>query len=202
MTNLTSPPAECSVADCALPVFARGWCSKHYTRWKRHGDPLAITRQPPNTEYATEKVCPRCGNEKPIGEFGKRPNGKPKGYCRDCEARYQADHASSPEGRQQHGLARAKWNNGNPGYFLHYRYGITLEQYDELVAAQGGRCAICRTVEPGGKSKVWHVDHCHTSNRVRGLLCGHCNRGLGQFADDPTRLRSAADYLERTRADP
>lgn len=199
MTNLTSPPAECSIEGCEGAVFARGWCSKHYTRWQRHGDPLKTTRQSPSTRNATEKHCPRCGNSKPIGEFGRRSNGNPKGYCRDCEARYQRQYAESTTGRESRGRASSKWSAKNHAYFLNYRYGITAEQYDTMLAHQGGVCAICGASEPGGKARVWHVDHCHTSNRVRGLLCGPCNRGLGQFRDDIDRLKTAVRYLEVNR---
>jgi len=76
-------------------------------------------------------------------------------------------------------------------------YGITPEQFEAMLAGQDGRCAICRTDEPGGKGG-WHVDHCHDSKVIRGLLCHCCNIGVGQFKDDPTRLRAAADYIERS----
>lgn len=76
-----------------------------------------------------------------------------------------------------------------------YRYGITSEQYAEMLAAQGGRCAICRTESPGGRKKMMSVDHCHSSNKVRGLLCTNCNAGLGHFRDDPDLLRAAVAYL-------
>ena len=187
----------CEIKGCEQGVFARGWCSKHYTRWQRHGDPLVTTRRPPSTADATEKHCPRCSNIKPIDQFGKRPNGKPKGYCRECEAAYQRNHAASEGGREQHRQARAKWNEGNHGYFLEYRYGITRDDYDRMLEEQGGGCAICGTSSPGGRDKVFAVDHCHDSNEVRGILCPPCNRGLGQFNDDPARLRAAAEYLER-----
>lgn len=79
-------------------------------------------------------------------------------------------------------------------YRLAKRYGLTPEQVDEMLLAQGGRCAVCQTDNPG--ARTWHVDHCHGSGRIRGLLCGNCNRGLGLFADDPSVLRAAINYLE------
>ena len=156
---------------------------------------MVTKRRPPSTADATEKHCPRCGNVKPITAFGKRPNGKPKGYCEDCWRTYDADYSASVGGRENRRRARAKWNTHNHEYFLDYRYGISKADYERMLADQGGVCAICKTSEPGGRDKVWHVDHCHNTNKVRGLLCGPCNRGLGQFRDDPKRLRAAADYL-------
>lgn len=187
----------CTIEDCTSPALARGWCAKHYNRWQRHGDPLVTSRQPPTGPGATHKVCPRCGDTKSLNEFGLRPSGRPKGYCFACEARYQQEHGATSVGRESHRRARSKWNDGNHGYFLQYRYGISREDYDRILASQSGRCAICRTDDPGGKDTVWCVDHCHTTNRVRGLLCGLCNRGLGQFRDDITRLRAAVTYLEQ-----
>lgn len=72
-----------------------------------------------------------------------------------------------------------------------WRYGISACQYTRLRIEQGDRCAICR------EEVVEHIDHCHTSGAVRGLLCGKCNRGLGQFGDDVTRLSAAVAYLTR-----
>jgi hypothetical protein len=70
-------------------------------------------------------------------------------------------------------------------------YGITLAQRDELAAVQNGVCAICG----GSDGEDLHVDHCHASGAVRGLLCGPCNRALGLMQDDPARLLAAAAYL-------
>lgn len=75
------------------------------------------------------------------------------------------------------------------------RYGMTLEQWQELFDAQGRACAVCRSPEPGGKHD-WHTDHDHDSGVVRGILCSQCNTGLGMFRDDPVRCRAAAAYLE------
>jgi hypothetical protein len=191
----TPPPSTCSVPDCLKPKFTRGLCSMHYSRLLRHGSVDKTLRQPPQVDVA-QKRCPRCAETKPIEEFGRRSNGKPKGYCYACEAAYQALHAATPDGREMRRKARGKWNDDNHGYFLNYRYGITKDDYERMVVEQGGRCAICGGDEPGGRNKLWSVDHCHTSNVVRGLLCSRCNTGLGYFKDDPARLRSAITYLE------
>ena len=78
-------------------------------------------------------------------------------------------------------------------------YGVTREQYDAMVLAQGGRCAICRVDEPGkgssGKTALWCIDHDHTTNAVRGLLCRHCNTAVGLFKDNPEVMERAAEYV-------
>ena len=83
-------------------------------------------------------------------------------------------------------------------------YGITPDRYRELLAAQGGGCAICHRPESPDVVKVersksrrrrLHVDHCHATGRVRGLLCSSCNMGIGKFNDDPCRIERAAMYL-------
>lgn len=77
------------------------------------------------------------------------------------------------------------------------RYGITLDDYDEMYAEQGGVCAICGTDTPGSRFKHFHVDHDHDTDKVRQLLCEACNTGLGKFRDNPLLLRLAASYLEK-----
>lgn len=76
----------------------------------------------------------------------------------------------------------------------HRLYGITPEDYAARFAAQDSRCAVCRTDTPGGKG--WHLDHDHATGAVRGILCHRCNLALGNFKDDPDRLRAALAYLE------
>jgi hypothetical protein len=79
---------------------------------------------------------------------------------------------------------------------------MTFEDYKAMYKAQRGRCAICRQKET---HKAWGVrrwlcvDHDHATGEVRGLLCYHCNRGLGFFKDNPASLRAAAKYLEKVR---
>ena len=71
-------------------------------------------------------------------------------------------------------------------------YGITIDEYDQILAAQKGRCAICR----GGTSKRhFAVDHNHKDGSVRGLLCARCNSGLARFMDDRTNVGRAYKYM-------
>ena len=77
------------------------------------------------------------------------------------------------------------------------RYGITAKQFSDMIWNQNNKCLICKeTFKVTGKKLTIHVDHCHKSNKVRGLLCARCNVGLGLFNDDPDRLRVAIAYLE------
>lgn len=84
---------------------------------------------------------------------------------------------------------------------LRRKYGITLVQYRQMEADQGGVCKLCgdppsvhhRQKLPGGGNL--QVDHDHKTNRVRGLLCGDCNRALGLFKDAPALLMKAVGYL-------
>jgi hypothetical protein len=80
----------------------------------------------------------------------------------------------------------------------HYKsqYGMTIEQYQEMLNAQGGCCAICGTGEPGRRGNLhFCVDHDHITGKARGLLCNNCNLGLGRFRDSPKFLEQAAGYL-------
>lgn len=99
----------------------------------------------------------------------------------------------------------ATWRAKNPikmrASKLKYNHGITLEWYNSTLAAQGGGCAICGIPVCPQWGRL-SVDHCHTTGRVRGLLCNACNVSIGRFRDQPERLRKAADYLEHHAKSP
>lgn len=80
-----------------------------------------------------------------------------------------------------------------------WKYPINKEEYKEMVLRQENLCAICKRPEQSMRFKILSIDHDHSSGKVRGLLCGNCNRGLGLFKDNPEILISAADYI-RTNA--
>lgn len=92
--------------------------------------------------------------------------------------------------------SQREWMNRNRGRVRDYylkQYGLTRESFALMLAAQGNVCAICGSTTPGPKD--WHVDHCHRTGYVRGVLCHHCNIGLGHFDDDATTLSAATTYL-------
>jgi hypothetical protein len=127
------------------------------------------------------KWCPDCGQVKPLDEFPKS-RATPSGtysYCKPCH--------------NIRGKASKDKVGGSRTYHLKRRYGITAEDADAMLEAQGGLCAICEALP------AEHVDHDHATGVVRQLLCFNCNGGLGQFKDDPGVLRAAADYVERHR---
>jgi len=104
---------------------------------------------------------------------------------------HEADKASAREYNKTY-HPRADIKQRRREHHLTNAYGITLEDYDALLATQGGVCVICHN----GTDEPLHVDHDHTTGKVRGLLCSNCNTGIGLLKDDPVRLRAAADYLE------
>lgn len=77
--------------------------------------------------------------------------------------------------------------------WLKKAYGISVEEYEALFEKQGGKCAICEK----DLNKASHVDHCHDSGKIRGILCPACNKGIGHFYDSPELLIKAAGYCKR-----
>ncbi len=105
-----------------------------------------------------------------------------------AHAARRAEYGQRPEVKASRAKALRKWT-----------YGLSDEEYTSMLDTQHGKCAICKK-EPIGridKTRKLHVDHCHTTGKVRGLLCLHCNRGLGGFLDSVPSLQTAIKYLER-----
>lgn len=132
------------------------------------------------------KHCKRCDQTKPLDGFFKERR-RADGYTYLCKT------CSMGNTKKWVGENRDKRKD----YYLRRTYGITLVQYNEMLAAQGGGCAICGTDDPKGKSGTYFaVDHNHETGENRGLLCNQCNRALGLFGEDINTLRSAIEYLE------
>jgi len=144
---------------------------------EREGREVRVARDvPPGQRY-----CPDCDSTKPLGDFplNRADSTGYANYCKPCHnARGKA--------------LKQRLHGGWREYLLRHRYGIGQADVDELLAAQGGVCAICGAADPK------HVDHDHRTGRVRGILCFNCNGGLGQFRDSPEFLAGAITYLKVT----
>jgi hypothetical protein len=126
------------------------------------------------------------------------PYADPK-KAHECMVRYRESHRE--EMRAQH----VAWKKANPRRWkaisrkshLKRMYGITHDDFEMLLVRQRGACAVCGSWEPQGRNGRWHIDHCHDSERIRGLLCDPCNRGIGMLQDSRLTLLRAAAYLGR-----
>lgn len=176
--------ASCAEEGCVeRTIKARGLCNKHYLRRWSAG---ALAPMPPrdvryphgltNVDLDRRRAdCATCGPGIPIRVTVKKSGKSGTRFSREC-ARKPRHGPQAPERRREEKLK--------------YKYGITVEEYDALRGAQGGRCALC-----GADPEVLCVDHCHATGRVRGLLCSPCNTGIGHLRDDVAILRRAIEYL-------
>lgn len=140
---------------------------------------------------ANIKLCSSCKKEKPAEDFGRDKYKKSglKSACRSCTKQYHKEY--SEEYRK---INREKLKDNTLWYDRKSSYGLTKEDYYELLSKQLGVCAICKE-SPKDIIRM-HVDHCHSTGKVRGLLCRTCNQGIGFFKDSVAKLRNAACYLE------
>lgn len=103
--------------------------------------------------------------------------------------------ANNREKSNQHARDyRAKNPNKVRSFNLKKTYGITLDQFNDLFRLQGSVCAICKGGESTGKN--WHVDHCHNTDKIRGILCHSCNLMIGHAEDNTKTLLAAVEYLK------
>jgi hypothetical protein len=127
--------------------------------------------------------------KKPSKEWRAAYNAKRrKRYAEDAAFREELKEKSKMASRKR--CPRAKKNTR-----LRETFGITIEQWDEMLESQGHKCAICGHSDQSNPKIFPLVDHCHTTGEIRGLLCSRCNHGIGLFKDDPTRLENAIKYL-------
>jgi hypothetical protein len=156
----------------------------------------------------TAKICSACKADRPISYFGKANFYKDghRNQCNPCRSKRQTEY-NRTIGREKyveyHRLRYSKLKASLPpeGFrweALRKKYGVTQADYETMLAAQNGRCAICATDNPRGRYSVFVVDHCHETGKVRGLLCSKCNIMLGRYGDSLKWLKEAMDYLNGT----
>ena len=121
-----------------------------------------------------EKTC-TCGNVFTTSHARKK-------FCsRDC---LNEKNSNSPI-----------WNSYQRDIKYKVNYGISLEDYNQLFEGQEGKCAICKKHQTELRIRL-HVDHCHETGEIRGLLCSKCNLALGLFNDNPILLKRASEYIQ------
>lgn len=144
------------------------------------------------------KVCKVCGVRKSFDSYTlqARAPDKKSNTCKDCLKSYRI---STKERTSEYKKA---YNLDKQDYIrykrLYAKYGVTKEWYFEQLEKQDHKCAICSCEEPKGNGNVhFHVDHCHSTGKVRGLLCSSCNTALGNFKDSTQLMLKAIEYINK-----
>lgn len=144
------------------------------------------------------KQCSRCKNILDVSNFYRSTQNKSGFYsrCKKCASDNYKEYAyNNSEKIRNSQVARRKANpdkERNSAY--KYRFGITLDQFNEMARMQNGVCKICEL--PNTKNIRLVVDHCHSTGKVRSLLCTRCNTAIGLLKEDLNILKKAYTYLE------
>lgn len=177
----------CKVEDCNNKHNSRGYCAKHYYRFKRYGDPnKLITRQKCSIEN-----CDDISNAK--GLCGKhyyrnRTYGDPNIVRFPWRKDRSCLIPECPFEHEAKGYCRKH-------YLVFKKFNISREDYINKLKNQNNKCMICKKECSHGK--MLSMDHDHETNKIRDLLCSPCNLALGGFMDDPNLLEEAAKYLRK-----
>ena len=154
----------------------------------------------------TEKVCLECSRNLPVNHFSIRHRSSGdyyRTYCRDCCAKLGRKWRSKNPEKSK--LSTMRWRNNNPEKIKNYErkrnyqnYGISIEIFEKMLKEQNNRCknkgcAVEMTI--GKKSNSAHLDHNHTTGKVRGILCANCNLALGKVKENLDILRGLEDYI-------
>lgn len=173
----------------------------------------------------TTRKCTRCGETKGLSEFYSRVNRRPNrksdrqynSECKTCTLTYtagwrarNADHADVRPLPESAFCDRCKIEKPASAFALNRtkqrgiqsscldcmrdrKYGLKPGEYDRMLEQQGGGCAICKN--PCARERRLSVDHCHSTGRVRGLLCQNCNAAIGMLKEDVALFFRAVEYL-------
>jgi hypothetical protein len=183
------------IAIDAIPVFVTSIGMDEYEKINARRIAAAKARSwraanPEKVKLQAERRKQRCETDPEYAQFIRESTLK-----------------SNAKNRENRRLSWKTWaaekRKDEPHYFYNKRrannyknlYGLTLEQYEAMLAAQDGRCAICGQMQTHARHKHLYVDHDHKTNKNRGLLCYNCNVGIGHFRDDLNMLLAAVAYI-------
>ena len=131
--------------------------------------------------------CKACRNKANREYLNKNPGLKKK--INDRYKKYRKEYYSRPENK-----AKLRDNH------LQSQFGLTHDDYEKILAEQNGVCWICKEHRVAKNKEYMAIDHCHSSGKIRGILCNWCNKALGAFRDDIDLLKNAIEYLEKHSA--
>lgn len=208
---------HCSCNHCFNPIVAQGLCEMHYRRMKRHGN----VEQTRPADWGQKKTHPLYnswawmnkmqGRHKVeegwkdfwqyVKDIGERPTENHRLKKLDESLGYVKGNVVWSEiiPSQDKALYAKEWRKRNPAKAknsdLKRSHGISYEEYLNLQQNQSYKCKICGIGDDQNNMSLV-VDHCHTSGKIRGLLCSNCNRGIGMLQDNVDVLQKAIDYLK------
>ena len=163
------------------------------------------------------KRCCTCKTEKPLSTFNKNKARKDghADQCKSCAVASVVKYHRTPKGKAAHNKTQSEWQKTAKGkasqkktderrqgtrksimryWHVKRKYGLAVEEYDALV--ESGKCHCCGNPFAGDKEPC--IDHDHVTGKVRGVLCGHCNKMIGFAREQSVNLRMGADYIDRT----
>lgn len=175
--------------------------------WKKEYAENRKKRAAEDEEYRLKRNRQSCSDKDARKEYMKKYyKEKPEKFKQSADTREaknaarRARYAEDAIHREKMKLESKKWQLENPDKVKHKRlmsaFGITLDQYNEMLAKQNHACAICGMTDQSNPKVFPHVDHCHATGKIRGILCSNCNMALGKFKDDTSLLYSAISYLQ------
>ena len=153
-----------------------------------------------------DKTCNKCGNSYPYtSEYWPVKKKNKTGLdspCRNCCRGYMKLRRANPELKERDKDSWRRWYKNHPKHTTEItrilKFNITPENYKKILLEQNNVCAICKKPETAvinNSVKSLAVDHCHTTNKIRGLLCSRCNTALGLLKDDVSIVTNMVNYL-------
>jgi hypothetical protein len=207
----------CTYPDCHRTRQSAKWCKQHHLQLKNHGEQWTIGDRT-HERAAKRAAWDRLTDDEKAARIAPmlaaiRSKPRSAEHSRRISESLKARNADRPyvfTERTCRACGEAYMPNSGHQFYCTpeckaaqrrlRRHGLTNRQYLDILADQGGTCALCTSTGRGygGSRYALVVDHCHDTGTVRGLLCPDCNTALGRFGDDAARLRAAADYIDRT----
>lgn len=150
------------------------------------------------------KDCSSCKQTKTLNNFTKDKTTKfgYKTICKICKANDEKNRRKNPKYKERIKIYKSAQINRtrDKNSSLKRIFGIDLNEYNKMLKNQNNKCAICKKEDKADKRQYsLVVDHCHSTGKVRGLLCGNCNFGIGNFKDNCDNLNNAIQYLKESK---